>query len=249
MANVRHSRRSGRTPLGCLHFTTSLFHSATLNMHRTRHAVAALAASTAAFVATLATLTILKASRRKRRSRTAPKYKRAALLRPERHVQTINMTPWNAILSCGSDDDFLVSLNFIKELFLHKLLPLFNIERLGCNFGSPYRHAPKQRGRNPQLQSVDMLAMALWYIKTKGTMFSLCPVFGIVPSSIGVWMDYSLEVLLRVVKRKHRKEFEVKPTVPEMHASASLLQQNRTYGPLLRGVFAVTDGGRMPCVD
>ena len=63
-------------------------------------------------------------------------------------------------------------------------------------------------------------------------------------------MDYSLEVLLHVVKWKYPKDFEVRwPTVLEMHASASLLQQNWTYGPIFRGVFAVTDGGRMPCAE
>ena len=81
-------------------------------------------------------------------------------------------------------------------------------------------------------------------------MLSLCPVFGLAPSSLGVWLDYSLEVLLRVVKRKSRKEFEIRwPNVEEMRASASLLEHNRTYGHLLQGLFAITDIGRMPCAD
>ena len=63
-------------------------------------------------------------------------------------------------------------------------------------------------------------------------------------------MDYSLEVLLHVIKRKNKKEFEIRwPRVEEMKASSALLEQNRVHGLLLRGVFAITDGGRMPCAD
>ena len=63
-------------------------------------------------------------------------------------------------------------------------------------------------------------------------------------------MDYSFEVLCRVVKRKSRKEFEVRwPNIEEMRASAALLEQNRIHWMLLQGVFRITDGGRMPCAD
>jgi len=34
-----------------------------------------------------------------------------------------------------------------------------------------------------------------------------------------------------------------------MRTSAALLESNRRYGPLLKGVFCVTNGGRMPCAD
>eukprot|EP00171_Calliarthron_tuberculosum_P021665 IDg21665t1 len=43
----------------------------------------------------------------------------------------------------------------------------------------------------------------------------------------GSWLDYSLEVLLRVVKRKSRKEYEIRwPTEAETRTSASLLESN-----------------------
>ena len=218
-------------------------------MHPPQNIFAAIAASTVALAAALVTKKVIQKPRRKHRSRKPPKYKRPALLRPQHVAKNLQM-PWNVILSCGGDDDFLVSLNFTKTLLLDTLLPLFNIECQSCNYGSPYRKGPKTRGRNPQLRSVDLLARSLWYVKTKGTLFSLCPVFGIVPSSIGVWMDYSLEVLLHVVKRKNRKDFEIRrPSVEEMEASSALLEQNRVHGLFLRGVFAITDGGRMPCAE
>ena len=92
--------------------------------------------------------------------------------------------------------------------------------------------------------------MSVWYVETKCTLFSLCQVFEIVPSLIGVWMDYPLEVLLHVVKRKNRKEFEIRwHSVEEMKASSALLEQNTVHRRLLLGFFAISDAGRMPCAD
>ena len=174
-------------------------------------------------------------------------YKRAALLRP---VQSTFDTPWVRILSCGTDDDFIVSLNFTRSLVLQRILPYFKYERTGLNFGSPYCNGPKTKGRPDQLRSVDLLALSLWYLKTKSTMYSMCPIFRIVPTSISVWLDYSFKVLLRVVKKRSCTDFEVKwPDEGDRLAFSLLLQNNRVYGPLPKGVFAVTDGGRMPCVD
>ena len=63
-------------------------------------------------------------------------------------------------------------------------------------------------------------------------------------------MDYALEVLLQDVKKKRLPAFEIRwPTVDEMKASALLLMRNRQYGPLLEGLFVVTDGSSMPCAD
>ena len=51
-------------------------------------------------------------------------------------------------------------------------------------------------------------------------------------------------------KTESRKESEIRwPTVEEMKASSALLERNRVYGSLLKGVFAVSDGGRMRCAD
>ena len=77
-----------------------------------------------------------------------------------------------------------------------------------------------------------------------------CSNIWVSPSSVGVWLDYGLEVLLRVLKRKSRTKFEVRwPTVEEMQSSSALLQTNPRLGPLLEGVFAVVDGARLPCAD
>ncbi len=81
-------------------------------------------------------------------------------------------------------------------------------------------------------------------------MYQLCPVFGVVQTTLSVWLDYALEVLLRVVSSKHNTPVEIRwPTCTEMQASASLLQNNRPLGALLTDVFAMTDGARMPCAE
>lgn len=68
-----------------------------------------------------------------------------------------------------------------------------------------------------------------------------------------MWLDYALEVLLTVVKNqvKSKSEFSVHwPTEGEMKASADNLTNNPPNGGLLRGVFAVVDGGRIiPCAS
>ncbi len=102
----------------------------------------------------------------------------------------------------------------------------------------------------PQLSSIDLIGLALWYLKTLCAANRLCPVFGVVPSSVYVWIDYAMEVLLKVVKDKSKSEFEVRwPSVAEMEESNAILKRNRACGMLLEGVFAVMDGGRMPCAD
>ena len=72
--------------------------------------------------------------------------------------------------------------------------------------------------------------------------------FGIVPSSVSVWVDYGLTVLLEVFKDKTVREFRVKwPGQEEMDDSYNLLKMNRKHGHLLPNVFGILDGGRMPC--
>ena len=160
------------------------------------------------------------------------------------------MTSWRIILSCGTDDDFLISLNFTRDLFFRILLPLFSEAREKYTRGSPYRNGHKTRGRQPQLESTDLLTMCLWYLKSTGRMYQLCPVFGVVQTTLSVWLDYALEVLLRVVSSKHNTPFEIRwPTCTEMQASASLIQNNRPLGALLTVVFAITDGARRPCAE
>ena len=181
---------------------------------------------------------------RKRRSKQ-PTFLRAALARP---LNGRHSTAWRILLTFGTPRDFIKSTNFPKQVIVERILPKFERARARFNYGSPYRKGPKERGREPQVDSMDLVGLALWYLKTRGTMYSLCPVFGLVPTTISVWLDYALEVLLRVVNKKRHKDFGIRwPNVDEMKLSAELLQRNRPHGHFLGGVFGVVDGGRMPC--
>jgi len=202
-------------------------------------ALCALSASAAAISASLC------ASRASRISKRKPKYTRAALFKPIRSKCT---TPWRKILSCGSPGDFIVSINFPKALLLSRLLPSFTARRAEVNFGSPYRKGPKRRGRNEQMETIDLLGIALWYLKSRDPIYKMCTTFGLVPSSMSAWLDYSMEVLFKVVTDSSLTDFEIKwPTPQQMEFSAELLRRNRQHGQLLQGTFGISDGGRMPC--
>lgn len=115
---------------------------------------------------------------------------------------------------------------------------------------APYLNAKKNKGRCCQLNSADLLGLVIWLLKTKGTMFSLCPIFGIVPSSMSTWLDFSLEVMSLAVERESRSEFVIRwPTDSEMKSSADCLQSNRKFGKYLSGGSGTTDRGRMVCAD
>ena len=127
--------------------------------------------------------------------------------------------------------------------------PCFWNERGGLNFGSPYRRNAKTRGRKPLLDTVDKFGLALWYIKKRSSMYKLSVVFGIAPSSVNVWVDYTLEALLLAVKKSEDLDFSVHwPRFEEIEKSAELLARNREHGHILQGIFAVADGARFPCV-
>lgn len=105
-------------------------------------------------------------------------------------------------------------------------------------------------GVRPQLYSIDLLGLALWFLKSRCTIDKLSLIFGVVPATCNVWLNYALEVLSRVVNRRAKPDFEIRwPTESEMMAFAGLLERNRQHEPLIRGVFAVMDGGRIPCVS
>ena len=100
------------------------------------------------------------------------------------------------------------------------------------------------------IQSFDFVGFVLWYLKCRCAVYKLCPIFGLVPTSVYIWLDFSLEVLANAVRCSSYTEFEIRwPSLTEMKASASILERNREYGKLMAGIFAVVDGARTPCAD
>jgi len=182
---------------------------------------------------------------KKKKTKIVPGYRRLALTR---QIQGVSTTPWRRILTYGTPADFIVTINITKELLLETLLPRFEEARKTLNFGSPYRRSNSTRGRRPQLTSIDLIGLVLYYLKSRDPLYKLCPIFGVVPTTAQVWLDFSLEIMKKVVTKTGAPDFEIRwPTVEEMRASAALLQRNRELGRLLKGVFSITDGARMPC--
>ena len=197
--------------------------------------------------ATVAALIASKSESKKKRISKQPRYLRSGIIRP---IRSAHNTPWRWLLAFRKAPDFIVSINITKACFFDRLLPLYANERPFLSFGSPYRKAHKTPGRPPLLDTVDILGMALWYIKDRGCMYRLCVVFGIVPSSVSVWLDFALELLLRVVQKQTNTDFEVRwPTSEEMKQSAGLLELYHEYGHILRDAFTVADGARIPYAE
>lgn len=140
--------------------------------------------------------------RRKRRSKrickprnAQPRYRRPALLTP---LSSRKTTPWKQLISCGSSTDFLISMNVDRHTFFNLLLPFVINELPKLNFGSPYRRQLKTKGRRCTFLALDILGMVLWLLKFSGRQYTLCPIFGIKPTSLAVWLDYGLELMLQI---------------------------------------------------
>lgn len=64
-----------------------------------------------------------------------------------------------------------MAIDFPKELILDRILPLFEQERMLVRKGSPYRLIEYPPGRNETICSIDLLGMALWYLKNSGQQY------------------------------------------------------------------------------
>lgn len=83
-------------------------------------------------------------------------------------------------MSVGVDDDLIITFNINRTSFFYDLLPAFAIERMDKNFGSPYCVGGKVAGRRATLTTTDLLALTLYYLRTKGPVVHLHPLFGTV---------------------------------------------------------------------
>ena len=201
----------------------------------------------AATVVFLSAFIILASSRKRARKsrRKRPKFHRQALMRP---IQGTCSTSWLRMVSFGTSSDFISYTNVSRPVFFSYLLPRFEARRNFVNNGSPYRSSRSSRGRPAQLKSVDILGLSLNYLKRRDILANICTDFGLVPSSLQIWLDFGLEVLLQVVRDPQSTHCAIRwPSHDEIAASAALLERNRRFGRLLKGIFAVTDGARMPC--
>ena len=106
------------------------------------------------------------------------------------------------------------------------------------------------RGRSTIVDPIDMVGMSFRYLKFEESNNKLCAIFGLIPSSFRVWLDFSLETLSKAAKLPEAKRWEIRwPSALETEESANLLQHKSPQSALLKKMFAVVDGARMPCTD
>lgn len=62
----------------------------------------------------------------------------------------------------------------------------------------------------------------------------LVPKFWVVPTSLYVWLDFGIEVLTKMLRRREHTDFEIRwPSSEETKVYAGPLKENRRNGPLM----------------
>lgn len=178
-------------------------------------------------------------------SRYPARYRKAALLGP---IGESN-TQWARILACGVDDDFLVSQSILQGLsYLINCFLCSNTRDHKQTSATRFEKCHNPQKRKPTLTFIDLLGLVLRNLRSKATLFTLCLIFGLTDSGIGVRVDYAHEVMVKVVTHSNESPFWIKwPHRLQMKSSVRLLEQKRENGRLLKAMFGVTDGRRMPC--
>jgi len=111
----------------------------------------AFAAAIAGLATVLVTRNALCKNRKKKpnRSRRSATYKRAAIIRPLNSNLT---TPWKMILSCGTDDDFLTSVNVNKDISYRFFYPTSSMSAYGATMAAPTGQGRRQEVEVPSLE-------------------------------------------------------------------------------------------------
>lgn len=74
---------------------------------------------------------------------------------------------------------------------------------------SLYRKALKASISPPFLQSSDILALMLRFRKSLRRQYDFCSMFGLVPTSLSVWVDYSGKLVSKTLREKSVPQFRV----------------------------------------
>ena len=186
--------------------------------------------------------------RRSNRTRTDCKliYRWIRLLE---HVEGTTTTPWQRIITFGIDSDSLVSMNITKWLLVENLASQFELHR---KYQTTMELFDKIQIGAKSLLFGQLIALDLFSgtLKPANHSTNCASYLGIIPSSIYVCLDYALHVLLKIVTNSNLLDCKIRwTTFQEMETSSSPLQTNRRHSELLRGVFAITNGGRINCAS
>lgn len=177
-----------------------------------------LAAAAAATVgAAAAVLTVAPTETKKKKPGRKPKYLRPVINRP---IRSSCDTTWRRLLTFRRAPDFIVYINITKSCLIERLIPLIEFERSSISYGSLYRKDPKSRRRRPQTIQFTSLAWICGILRG----VTVCISSSLFSESLRrrpAFRWYSLELFLRVVRKRTNTDFEVRwPNIPEMQQSA-----------------------------
>lgn len=117
-------------------------------------------------------------------------------------------------------------------------------------FGSPNRRGPKISWRKFSVESVYILVVVIFYLKTHCAS-------NVVVSDIWIIINFGTSmgrllfgILGNVLKDNDNGNFNVKwPGETSLKASTNNLINTRPSWRVTKGIFGVVYGGRLPCVD
>lgn len=100
------------------------------------------------------------------------------------------------------------------------------------------------------METIDRLGLLLWYFKSSDRHYKLAPVFSLVPTSLSAWINYAVEVRIKIIDLNLNSDVRVQwPAPAELVKSIRLLKNNRPNVPILSNIFRVLDGSRIPYAD
>lgn len=127
------------------------------------------------------------------------------------------VTSWKQLIFYGTSSGLIASSSFHEGAFFDVLLSKFAQERAIVSLGRRYRSGPKYCGQKSIISTEDILGFIFWRLKYSARQTLSGPVFGFVPSSLIVWLEYELRALYRMLKRRDCQDFRMMwPTVEEM---------------------------------
>lgn len=108
----------------------------------------------------------------------------------------------------------------------------------------------KTIGGKITVDDVDRVGIVLWFINSSVRKYGFRTIFGLVPTSVNVWINVWMKFMFRLFKINHRNDFEVSwKFLSELRIFTENLVRNRTLENHLSGIFALDYGLKIPCSD
>lgn len=168
---------------------------------------------------------------------------RLYLTRPQLLPNPRYGTPWQMILASQNDRAFITTMGLDCNTFEHILhsgfadiwdttpIPRADTSSIG---------EPRLGARS--LDAAGALGLALHYLASCMPSTSLQEIFAIIPTTVSRYIDFTLSILLQVLRRLPEAEIRW-PTEEEMWEFTDLIAARHS---LLVGAFASIDGVRLP---